>query len=134
MADFTDFSEASLLYADNYYLIERLEQIFKKEQAALFQIFRHRVQNREWITSGEWRINITGTYFEFRYQADQGREPFFIYLRFSPRDLANKNKEEGKDGDRRSFEIALAARADIRNLGEFRTSFFKKAVFEAGRS
>ena len=139
MAEYTEFSEASLLYADNYYLIERLEQVFKKDQAALFQAFRRRIQERKWMTAGKWKINISGTYFEFRYQTDQGKEPFFIYLRLSPRDLANKNKEEGKEGERRSFEIALAARADISNLGEFRKRFFDRAAaalreeFEVGK-
>lgn len=139
MAEYTEYSEASLLYADNYYLIGRLEQVFKKDQVALFQSFRRRIQEKEWMTSGEWKINISGTYFEFRYQADQGKEPFFIYLRLSPRDLANKNKEEGKEGERRSFEIALAARGDISNLGEFRKRFFERAdaalreEFEVGK-
>jgi hypothetical protein len=127
MEDFTDFSEASLLYADNYYLVERLEQIFKKEQEQLFQVFRERIQEKEWMATGKWKINISGTYFEFKYQAEQGKEPFYISLRFSIRDLANKNKEEGKEGERRNFEIALATRNSIGDLGEFRDRFFKSA-------
>ena len=47
MGDFTNFSEASLLYADNYYLIVRMEQIFKKEQAELFQNFRKMIQKKK---------------------------------------------------------------------------------------
>jgi hypothetical protein len=139
MENSNDFSEASLLYADNYYLVERLEQIFKKEQAELFQAFRHRIQKKEWMASGKWKIHISGTYFEFRYQTEQGKEPFYISLRFSARDLANKNKEEGKEGDRRSFEIALATRADASNIAEFRKRFFKMAdsalkdEFETGK-
>ena len=127
MENSNDFSEASLLYADNYYLVERLEQIFKKEQAELFQAFRHRIQKKEWMASGKWKIHISGTYFEFRYQTERGKEPFYISLRFSARDLANKNKEEDKEGDRRSFEIALAARPDVSNLKELRKRFFEKA-------
>lgn len=139
MSEFTGFNEASTLYADNYYLVERLEQIFKKDQAELFQTFRKMIQEKKWMDSGEWKIHISGTYFELKYQTDQGKEPFFIYLRFGPRDLANKNNEEGKEGDRRSFEIALAARGDVGNLKEFRNNFFKKAdavlkkQFEIGR-
>jgi DNA-binding phage protein len=127
MADFTDFSEASLLYADNYYLVERLEQIFKKEQAEFFQAFRHRIQKKDWMASGKWKINISGTYFELRYQTEEGREPFLIYLILGARNLANKNIKEGKEGDKRSFEIALAARPDASNLKELRKKFFEEA-------
>jgi hypothetical protein len=139
MSEFTVFNEASILYADNYFLIERLERIFKKDQTELFQTFHKMIQEKKWMDSGEWKIYISGTYFELRYQTDQGKEPFTIYMIFGPRDLANKNNEEGKEGDRRSFEIALAAREDVGNLKEFRKKFFKKAEavlnkqFEMGR-
>ena len=139
MADFTGFSEASLLYADNYYLVERLERIFKKDQGDLLQSFRKIIQDKEWMSSGEWSIHIPGRYFELRYETPEGKQPFFIYLKFTPRDLANKEKEEGKDGERRTFEIALAAREDAGNIKEFRKNFFEKANkilqegFEQGR-
>ena len=127
MSEFTDFNEASILYADNYFLIERLERIFKKDQAELFQTFHKMIQEKKWMDSGEWKIDISGTYFELKYQTNQGKAPFFINLRFGPRDLANKNSEEGKEGDRRSFEIALATREDVDNRKEFRKKFFDKA-------
>ena len=118
MTETMEFSEASLLYADNYYLIGRLEQIFKKDQGVLFQVFRRRIQKKEWMNSDKWKIHISGTYFEIKYQTEHGEEPFHIFIRFSPRDLANKYKEEGKEGEEREFEIALSARPDIKNLGE----------------
>lgn len=58
MAEYTSFSEASLLYADNYYLVARLQQIFKKDQTGLFQAFRQIIEEKEWMNSGKWGINI----------------------------------------------------------------------------
>ena len=127
MTDFSGFSEASILYADNYYLIARLEQVFKKDQTALFQSIRHMIEKKEWVISGEWKINISGTYFELKYQTENGKEPFMIVLRLGPRDLANKNKENDREGEKRSFEIFLAARPDINDLKSFRTYFFQLA-------
>lgn len=130
MAEYTGFSEASLLYADNYYLVARLQQVFKSEQTELFQALRQIIEEREWITSGKWRVNISGTYFELIYQRDTGKEPFYINLRLGPREVANKNKEEGKEGDRRTFEIVLTARTGTSDISKFRTNFFKRG--EAG--
>jgi hypothetical protein len=127
MAEFTGFSEASLLYADNYYLVSRLKQIFKQDQAELFRAFHQIIEGKEWMDSGRWRINISGTYFELLYQAEGGKEPFFVYLRAGPGDIANKNKEQGRDGDRRTFEILLAARKQIGDVSKFRGRFFKEA-------
>ena len=73
MADFAGFSEASLLYADNYYLVERLEQIFKKDHAELFQTFRELIKEKEWMISNDWMVNISGTYFGLRYQTQDGK-------------------------------------------------------------
>jgi len=127
MADFAGFSEASLLYADNYYLVERLEQIFKKDHAELFQTFRELIKEKEWMVSDDWTVNISGTYFGLRYQTQDGKKPFFISLRFGPRDLANKNKAENKEGEKRKFEISLIAGNDANNIKEFRKKFFEKA-------
>jgi hypothetical protein len=127
MADFTGFSEASLLYADNYYLVERLEQIFKKDHAEFFQAFRELIKEKEWMVSGDWIVNISGTYFGLKYQTQEGKKPFFISLRLGPRDLSNKNKAEDKEGERRRFEISLIAGNDVNNIKEFRKQFFEKA-------
>ena len=127
MADFAGFSEASVLYADNHYLIERLEKIFKKDHTELFQALRELIKEKEWMISGNWKINISGTYFQLKYETEQGKKPFFISLRFAPGDLANKNKAEDKDGERRSFEITLMARSDVSDIKEFRKQFFEKA-------
>lgn len=139
MADFTGFSEASILYADNHYLVERLEKIFKKDQAELFHAFHELIREKEWVISGEWAISISGTYFDLKYQTPQGKKPFSISLRLGPGGLANKNKTKDKEGERRRFEIALIARNDVSNVKEFRKKFFEKAEatlteqFEIGR-
>jgi hypothetical protein len=127
MADFAGFSEASLLYADNHYLIRRLEQIFKREHAELFGAFQELIKNKKWMVSDNWKINISGNHFEIKYQTQQDQTLFYIGLRLGPPDLANINKAEDKEGEKRGFEIYLGVRNSVSNIKDFRKRFFEKA-------